>query len=409
MKIQPGLSATVDVTFRPIRFEQYDDFIEFKVAGCGSFQVKVSAVLPFISLKMPPTVDSLRRGERAHDQGLQLRQRRRRRRGVQVGRGLPFVFSPLQGELQPGQSAHVHAEFTPVDATVNVANAVCVLSDVSGHSLPEQSYACSVTAVGKYPYVRFSEPEVDFGEVLVGRSVEQTVKLMNQSLVGTSYEVARGADDHDHVFRCTGKGGYLKQKSHEEFKLAFTPSMPGTFSSESFKVYTPGGNVASVKLTGTAVGPRVSLSQTTFQFGSVISGKSARRVLDIENHSDLPVHWQIDSECLGTFQLSKDRGILEPKFQGIPGKAQVVVTFAPIEPANYHKRIIVALRDHRPLAFDVVGTGYDDKRRPAPMRVSHVEEYRALCAAGLVTPGQPRAGASARCSPTRSTRSRLPR
>ena len=34
---QPGLSATVDVT-RPIRFEQYDDFIEFKVAGCGSFQ-----------------------------------------------------------------------------------------------------------------------------------------------------------------------------------------------------------------------------------------------------------------------------------------------------------------------------------------------------------------------------------
>ena len=194
-----------------------------------------------------------------------------------------------------------------------------MLADVSGHSLPEQSYACSVTAVGKYPYVRFSEPEVDFGEVLVGRSVEQTVKLMNQSLVGTSYEVARGADDHDHVFRCTGKGGYLKQKSHEEFKLAFTPSMPGTFSSESFKVYTPGGNVASVKLTGTAVGPRVSLSQTTFQFGSVISGKSARRVLDIENHSDLPVHWQIDSECLGTFQLSKVAGYWA-KVSGHPGE-----------------------------------------------------------------------------------------
>ena len=400
MKIQPGLSATVDVTFRPIRFEQYDDFIEFKVAGCGSFQVKVSAVLPFISLKMPPTVDF---GYGAVNELMTKDFSFVNDGDVAVAYkwavDSPFVFSPLQGELQPGESAHVHAEFTPIDATVNVVNAVCALSDRSGHNLPERSYACAVTAVGKYPYVRFSEPEVDFGEVIVGRSVEQTVKLMNQSLVGTSYEVARGADDHDHVFRCTGKGGYLKQKSHEEFKVAFTPSMPGTFSSESFKVYTPGGNVASVKLTGTAVGPRVSLSQTTFQFGSVISGKSARRVLDIENHSDLPVHWQIDSECLGTFQLSKDRGILEPKFQGIPGKAQVVVTFAPIEPANYHKRIIVALRDHRPLAFDVVGTGYDDKRRPAPMRVSHVEEYRALCAAGLVTPGQP---------PSRSERSLFP-
>ena len=393
MKIQPGLSATVDVTFRPIRFEQYDDFIEFKVAGAGAFQVKVSALLPFISLKMPPAVDF---GYGAVNELMQKDFTFVNDGDVAVSYkwavDLPFVFTPGEGSLEPGETGHVHAEFTPADATVNVVNAICALTDQSGHALPTESYNCSVTAVGKYPYVRFSEPEIDFGEVMVGRSVEQTVKLMNQSPVGASYEVARGETEHDHVFKCTGKGsqgGYLKQKSHEEFKVQFTPSMPGTFSSESFKAYTPGGNVATVKITGTAIGPSVTLSQSTFQFGSVVAGKSVRRVLDIENHSDLPVHWQIDSECLGTFGLGADRGVLEPKFQGIPGKAQVVVTFAPIEPANYHKRIIVALRDHRPLAFDVVGTGYDDKRRPAPMRQSHVEEYRAMCAAGLITPGQP--------------------
>lgn len=393
MKIQPGLSTTVDVTFRPIRFEQYDDFIEFKVAGAGAFQVKVSALLPFISLKMPPAVDF---GYGAVNELMQKDFTFVNDGDVAVSYkwavDLPFVFTPGEGSLEPGETGHVHAEFTPADATVNVVNAICALTDQSGHALPTESYNCSVTAVGKYPYVRFSEPEIDFGEVMVGRSVEQTVKLMNQSPVGASYEVARGETEHDHVFKCTGKGsqgGYLKQKSHEEFKVQFTPSMPGTFSSESFKAYTPGGNVATVKITGTAIGPSVTLSQSTFQFGSVVAGKSVRRVLDIENHSDLPVHWQIDSECLGTFALGADRGVLEPKFQGIPGKAQVVVTFAPIEPANYHKRIIVALRDHRPLAFDVVGTGYDDKRRPAPMRQSHVEEYRAMCAAGLITPGQP--------------------
>lgn len=393
MKIQPGLSATVDVTFRPIRFEQYDDFIEFKVAGAGAFQVKVSALLPFISLKMPPAVDF---GYGAVNELMQKDFTFVNDGDVAVSYkwavDLPFVFTPGEGTLEPGETGHVHAEFTPADATVNVVNAICALTDRSGHALPTESYNCSVTAVGKYPYVRFSEPEIDFGEVMVGRTVEQTVKLMNQSPVGASYEVARGETEHDHVFKCTGKGsqgGYLKQKSHEEFKVQFMPSMPGTFSSESFKAYTPGGNVATVKITGTAIGPSVTLSQSTFQFGSVVAGKSVRRVLDIENHSDLPVHWQIDSECLGTFALGADRGVLEPKFQGIPGKAQVVVTFAPIEPANYHKRIIVALRDHRPLAFDVVGTGYDDKRRPAPMRQSHVEEYRAMCAAGLITPGQP--------------------
>ena len=204
MKIQPGLSATVDVTFRPIRFEQYDDFIEFKVAGCGSFQVKVSAVLPFISLKMPPTVDF---GYGAVNELMTKDFSFVNDGDVAVAYkwavDSPFVFSPLQGELQPGQSAHVHAEFTPVDATVNVVNAVCVLSDVSGHSLPEQSYACSVTAVGKYPYVRFSEPEVDFGEVLVGRSVEQTVKLMTDG----------GVDDQNQDAGRLAKDQFVKTSS----------------------------------------------------------------------------------------------------------------------------------------------------------------------------------------------------
>mmetsp|Transcript_5910 Transcript_5910/g.24209 ORF Transcript_5910/g.24209 Transcript_5910/m.24209 type:complete len:329 (+) Transcript_5910:502-1488(+) len=44
----------------------------------------------------------LRRGERAHDQGLQLRQRRRRRRGVQVGRGLPLRLLPAPGRAAAG-------------------------------------------------------------------------------------------------------------------------------------------------------------------------------------------------------------------------------------------------------------------------------------------------------------------
>ena len=50
IKLSPGMSVPVDVTFRPIKREQYDDFIEFKVAGCGTFKVKVIAALPTLSL-----------------------------------------------------------------------------------------------------------------------------------------------------------------------------------------------------------------------------------------------------------------------------------------------------------------------------------------------------------------------
>ena len=298
----------------------------------------------------------------------------------------PFAFVPSAGRLEPGQAQSVHATFHPLDASVNVANAVCVL-DGGVHSA-----ATKVTGIGKYPYVRLSNTEIDFGEILVGHTVEEEVRVVNQSVVGVSYVVERGTAEHDHVYRVgtggvgvgAGHRGQLAADSYESVKVSFTPAMTGTFSSETFKFVTPGGNVATLNLRGTAIGPAVSLSASALQFGSVVSGNKVSKVLYIENASEVASHWQIDSECLGTFSLDADRGMVAPR-----STAHVTVTFNPLEAANYHKRLVVVLRDRAPLAFDCVGTCYNDKRRPAPMHQSHVEEYRARCAAGLLAPGQP--------------------
>jgi hypothetical protein len=51
IKLSPGMSATVDVTFRPIKREQYDDFIEFTVPG-GTFDVNICALLPVVSVEV---------------------------------------------------------------------------------------------------------------------------------------------------------------------------------------------------------------------------------------------------------------------------------------------------------------------------------------------------------------------
>jgi hypothetical protein len=137
-------------------------------------------------------------------------------------------------------------------------------------------------------------------------------------------------------------------------------------------------------LKGTAIGPKVSLSLHKINFNSAEIGKTPTRTVQIENDSDVSCHWQINSETLGVFSLDADRGVIPPK-----SAATVTVTFTPIECANYHKRVVVTLRDAPPLAFDAVGTSYDSKRRPAPMYLSHVEAYRARCALGLISPGQP--------------------
>ena len=268
-----------------------------------------------------------------------------------------------------------------MDASVNVANAVCVLNG------GQHSTAMKVQGVGKYPYIRLSDTEIDFGEVIVGKTVEEEVRVFNQSIVGVSYAVERGAAEHDHVYRVvTGSGhrGHLAPESYEVAKVTFTPSMAGTFSSESFKFVTPGGNVATLNLRGTAIGPTVTLSTSTLQFGSVVAGTKVSKIVYMENHSDVPSHWQIDSECLGTFSLDHDRGVIPPR-----STSHVTVAFTPQEAANYHRRLVMVMRDRAPLAIDCIGTCYTDKRRPAPMYKSHVEMYRACCAAGLVEPGQP--------------------
>ena len=47
IRLSPGMSCTVPVTFRPVRNERYDDVIEFSVGSHGDrFVVPVRAVLP---------------------------------------------------------------------------------------------------------------------------------------------------------------------------------------------------------------------------------------------------------------------------------------------------------------------------------------------------------------------------
>ena len=120
------------------------------------------------------------------------------------------------------------------------------------------------------------------------------------------------------------------------------------------------------------IGPTVSLSQSSLFFGNVESGKSVTKLIYIENHSDVPSYYQIDAEVAGTFKLDNNLGVVAPH-----SSSHISVTFAPTEPANYHRRLVVVVKDRAPLAFDAVGTCFSDKRRPAPLVQSQVDDYRA--------------------------------
>lgn len=70
-------------------------------------------------------------------------------------------------------------------------------------------------------------------------------------------------------------------------RVVFGPRHSGTFSSENFSIFTAGGNRLTLNLQGTAVGPQVTLSCTSFNFGNVPAGQAPSRVLYLQNHSEV--------------------------------------------------------------------------------------------------------------------------
>ena len=278
--LSPGMSASVDVTFRPIKTEQYEDFVEFKVRGIhpephDTFRVAIAALLPVTSVALAPAVDlgyGAVRERIAKDFAFVNDGDEPFEYEWKIPSPCAFALSPLTGRLKPGETGMARAEFTPEDASVSVLRAALVLN--GGVAASETK----ISAVGKFPYVRLSERVVDFGDVVVGKTTELCVWLVNQSVVGASYAIERVADDalHDHVFRVGSKNGRLwdgaegriDASGKEMIKLVYTPSVPGMFSTETFKFITPGGNVAVLLLKGTAIGPKVSLSLHKINFNS---------------------------------------------------------------------------------------------------------------------------------------------
>lgn len=56
VKLSPGLVYNIDVTFRPIRLEEYDDFVEVYTEK-GSFKIPIYAKVSKVSVQIPSYLD----------------------------------------------------------------------------------------------------------------------------------------------------------------------------------------------------------------------------------------------------------------------------------------------------------------------------------------------------------------
>ena len=373
IKLSPGMSFPVKVTFRPVKKETYDDYVEF-ITATGGFRIPIRATLPLVKLQVPaqlhfgyvPANEIASKSFTIKNTG---------EIGIHFKWKLnePFCMEPSEGYLEPKRTANLTATFKPEDASVFVATAVCTLQD------DEIIASMKVVGVGKYSHISLETNMIDFDSVLVGHNMTKVVRLSNHSVADAAFAIQRKEKEHDRVFRITPTKGRLRPSEYENINVTYTPKASGVFSSESFVFTTTSGNTVSLCCRGTAVSPEVKVSTEFLNFGNTRAGDQLSRTFHIDNHSGVPVLFQIIAEKECAFRFSKTHGECAAHSQ-----VHVSVTFSPIEAANYWKRVYILVHDCQPLFINLIGTCYDEKRRPPPFHKRHVEAYLLHSSKGKV-------------------------
>lgn len=152
--LSPGMLATLDVAFRPVKLEEYDDFCVFHVrvveggvtAASGSFKLPVVARIAALALELPrgldlgfcPTAETSRRAFQLRNTG-QIPARFDWSLAGAGDHGSPFAVTPAVGRVRAGESVELVASFSPSVASVYVTTAACLVR-VRAAACPQTNY-----------------------------------------------------------------------------------------------------------------------------------------------------------------------------------------------------------------------------------------------------------------------------
>ncbi|GMF21005.1 unnamed protein product [Phytophthora fragariaefolia] len=413
MTLSPGMLTTLDVAFRPVKLEEYDDFVGFHVhvieggvaAVSGRFRVPVIARIAALKVEIPhgvdfgfcPTKETTLQRFTLHNCG-QIDAIFDWKVPAAGEHGSPFAVRPESGRVIAGTSIELTASFCPTSASVYVTTTACTVKPdtkeafASAHALVE---TMKISGISKFTHLSASETELNFGEVLVGAPntsrapTEKEFILRNRSLVCASFNIENVESDHDPRFFFSPLSGVVEAESTVVVKVRYTPLSAGTFTCDHFDVMTPGGNRVRITCKGRAIGPKLSIWRKNLESNFVptrsvnfqdvhVGGDVVSRAITLRNESPMEIYFHFDAQAQGVFRFDKITGKIPPFLD-----LNVTISFAPPHSGNFYRRFFLLVHNQSTYYVDVLGTGYDEKTRPSPFQQAHIDAYRLRAAAGL--------------------------
>ncbi|KAG7229797.1 hypothetical protein INR49_012446 [Caranx melampygus] len=281
--------------------------------------------------------------------------------------GSPFNCLTPCGTIQPGKKVEMCFEYIAEQLDVVESSWSFVIETLS-LSFP---FLCVGTT--REPLVYFSKPHLDFGELLVGRKVQQMVDLVNAEEEPFHFSVLQPSlicEDQQSSLSVQPMGGTVSPKDRLPLSVSFTPSQEGYVSfrlvlkvnrrSEPLTLSVKHGPTFTCVIRGSAVAPSLEFSFTKFNFGKCFlycpGMVPASQTLVISNKGEQDI--SVESQFKNTPYLEMD-------FQSdilCPGAAmEIPVTFYPREACRYHEKVTFILNNCITKEVDILGQGIEMK------------------------------------------------
>lgn len=409
----------VEVKFRPLEYvssintchresiadtifiEQRDYFDQITmVTQRGEFSIPIRALLPRLQVNIPdmfnfgmkPTMEIAETSIEVMNTG---------NLAVDVDWRVPTPFTIIPrslNQIEAGESKKFQITFNPTEATVYLSRAVCRVrpSEIQrgsttnaaaerSRSIEPISQTLKLSGIGKYPYISIPNDRIEFGDILLGRTGEQSITIQNKSLVPATFAIRMiNPDLPVETFTFHPKSGVIPPESQAKIRAVYRPLATGSFDSEIFEISTPGGNKLKLSVMGNGVGPQLSIDTKSVNFGFVQMGDERKMLINIHNHSNIEADWAFAVNPNGIFRFEQSNGTLRAK-----SDASVGVIFRPTAPINFYRRIYLhAFNQNHSLYVDFIGTGYDTTIRPERLSQNHVNVYhnRVQYGLGMIAP-----------------------
>ncbi len=379
--LSSGMSYDLEIRFRPTELVEFHDKIQIDVKGRGSFTINLDALTPYAKLDIPEKYDFQFCPVSAVATSEQTI--------ANVGTvpldffwevPAPFSIKPSNASLAEGEKLKITCSFVPQEATAMVCRAVCKNSRTNAILA-----SMTMSGVGKYAFINAVEtPDLEFGKVLTSTTAQRFVMVQNRSTVDAAFSVHRVDKDIVCPFTVTPSKGVIKRDGRVKFTVKYAPQSTDAQYANEFAIRTVGGNTLKLTCTGTAVGPVVTLSVASLDFGDVdidnLGSSSLEKFIVLSNSSPTPVRFQFLGTNPGAaFVVSPCTGTVPAK-----GSQNIRVKFAPTQALNYLRRLFVLVNNTKQALFlDALGTGYNAKQRPSPFTAVQARVFFARLELGL--------------------------